>query len=486
MADFLMYLRSDAGETLQAQLRAQLVSAILDGQLVAGERLPSSRALARRLGVGRNTVTIACQRLLEEGYLDAQQRRGLYVTAEPANLRARANPQLSDHKDRIAWQRRFVARPSAMRNIDKPRDWRRYPYPFIYGQRDQALFPIRAWRDCTRQSLALSAVEAWSGDEVDTDDAMLVEQIRRRILPRRGVWARSDEVLITVGAQQALDLIARLLLGPAKAVGIENPCYVDARNIFALSGASIRPIPVDQHGLVVDRRLARCDLAYVTPSHQSPTTVTMPMERRLRLLEMARRHDVIVIEDDYESEANYLDNPMPALKSIDSTGRVLYVGSLSKLLAPGLRLGFLVGPAELIAEARALRRLAVRHPAANNQRAAALFLAGGHADALVRRLHEVYRRRWQAMGAALHRHLPESTVPPTFGGSSFWVAGPAGLDADDLATRAGQSGIIIEPGAVHFHGRRPPRRFFRLAFSAIPVERIEAGIRKLAELIHGS
>ncbi|MCZ6830204.1 MAG: PLP-dependent aminotransferase family protein, partial [Gammaproteobacteria bacterium] len=233
----------------------------------------------------------------------------------------------------------------------------------------------------------------------------------------------------------------------------------------------------------IDSRIDDCDCIYVTPSHQSPTTVTMPLENRYRLLRKAVQSDIILIEDDYENEFNYQSNPLPALKSLDNNDRVIYVGSLSKTISPGLRMGYLVGPTELIDELRALRRLMLRHPAANNQHSMALFLARGYHDSLVRLLLNTYRERSQIMSEALHRYLPGSARAPGFGGSSFWVEGPPELDARELAQRAAKVGIIIEPGDIHFQSQNPPTRFFRLGFSAIETGQIEPGIKLLSELI---
>ena len=211
--------------------------------------------------------------------------------------------------------------------------------------------------------------------------------------------------------------------------------------------------------------------------------IRMPLERRMELLRLASSRDFLVIEDDYEFETNYVNEPCPALKSLDDEGRVIYVGSLSKTLFPGLRLGFLVGPKALVAEARALRRLMVRHAPNNNQRTAALFLALGHHDTLIRRLHRAYRTRWEAMGGALQRHLPNASRIPTFGGTSFWVKGPARLDSEALARKAAEQGILIEPGRINFGAADPPRNYFRLAFSSIDEKHIEPGIRLLAQKI---
>jgi GntR family transcriptional regulator/MocR family aminotransferase len=225
------------------------------------------------------------------------------------------------------------------------------------------------------------------------------------------------------------------------------------------------------------------DLVFTTPSHQFPTTATMPLERRMALLKAASERDFLVVEDDYEFETNYVNEPCPALKSLDDEGRVIYVGSLSKTLFPGLRLGFMVGPREFIAQARALRRLMVRHAPNNNQRTAALFLSLGHHDALIRKLHRAYRTRWEIMGDALQKNMPDAARSPSFGGTAFWVQGPKDLDSEHLADVALKRGLILEPGRIYFGGREKPRNYLRLAFSSIAENKIEPGVRLLAELI---
>ena len=183
--------------------------------------------------------------------------------------------------------------------------------------------------------------------------------------------------------------------------------------------------------------LKGCDYVHVTPSHQFPTTVNMPLERREALLARAKADDFVLIEDDYESEINHVGPPHPALKSLDDSGRVIFLASLSKTLAPGLRLGYMVGPRDLIREARALRRLMLRHPPANNQRTVALFLARGNHNSLMRRLSHAYRERWQVMRDALARHLPQCKVWPSIGGTAYWIEGPthAGCPRDRARRR---------------------------------------------------
>jgi GntR family transcriptional regulator/MocR family aminotransferase len=486
MRGWLVHIEKDALTSLQAKIRQALVSAILDGKLDRGEPIPSTRKMAKSLGVSRNTVVLAYQGLIDDGYLLARERSGYYVNGKAfAAALAAPPPRASKAEERRppAWHRRFAIRPAAQENITKPLDWQSYPYPFLYGQVDHQHFPISEWRDCARQALGRRWLGDWTNDTWAHDDPVLVEQIRRRLLPRRGILASDEEILITLGAQHALYILVSLLVGRGTRVAIEEPGFPDVRNMFHLNGADLRLVPIDDMGLVINERLDERELVFVTPSHQFPTTATLPLERRLELLRKASRQDFLIIEDDYECETNYVNEPCPALKSLDQEGRVIYVGSLSKSLFPGLRLGFLVGPPEIVAEARALRRLTVRHAPNNNQRTAALFLSFGHHDALIRRLHRVYRERWEILGQALGKYLPEAARVPTFGGTSFWVEGPRGIDSEALFPAAARRGVLIEPGRIHFGAEPQPRNFFRLGFSSIDSAKIAPGIKLLAETV---
>lgn len=492
MRDWLIHIRKTEYATLQAQIREALVSAILDGQLVRDEPIPSTRRMAKTLGVSRNTVVLAYQGLLDDGYLIGKERSGYYVSekaleASPQIRLPLPSPRLPAVKKAAEqsplWDGRLKLRPGAQENISKPLDWMNYHYPFIYGQVDHKLFPIAEWRDCARQALGKKWLGSWTNDTWAYDDQLLIEQIRRRILPRRGIMASDSQILITLGAQNALYLLARLLVDKTTCAVMEEPGFPDMRNLFALNTDRLVLAPVDEMGLDVEKIPDDADVVFLTPSHQFPTTATMPLERRMALLKRASEQDFIIIEDDYEFETNYVNEPCPALKSLDDGGRVIYVGSLSKTLFPGLRLGFLVAHDHLVEEARALRRLMVRHAPNNNQRTAALFLALGHHDTLIRRLHRAYRTRWEIMGAALHKYLPDSATSPTFGGTSFWVKGPRELDSEVLARQCAQESVLIEPGRINFGATPQPRNYFRLGFSSLDERKIEPGIRILSDII---
>ena len=296
------------------------------------------------------------------------------------------------------------------------------------------------------------------------------------------IWANPDEILVTVGAQNAIYLAATLLLQGNKTMGMENPGYYDAINTFRSISDFIKPLPVDQYGLVPGEHLQDCDCVFVTPSHHFPTTVCMTSKRRELLLDQAQQYDFVLIEDDYESELSYEGKPTPALKSMDKDGRVIYISSLSKTLAPGIRLGYMVGHRDFIKEARALRRLVLRHAPSNNQFIIAHFIKRGYHDAGMRRLSLAMKERWQIMSQALDKYMSEVNSGLVYGGSAFWITGPDSLDARELAEAAREKGVIIEPGDIFFFSDYIPKNCYRLGFSSIAPERIEAGICILAEL----
>ncbi len=480
-----LFKRLGTRGTLQARIRDMLSHAIHEGLLAPGARLPSSRQLAVELGVARLTATKALEHLCDSGLVVSQPRSGLLVSRDALTNRAvrLAAPPSATVGRAPHWDGRLKLRPSEQRNIQKPADWQQKPFPFIYGQFDASLFPLAQWRECALETMHVGAIRSWAPDHIDRDHEPLLEQIQQRLLPARGIWARRDEILVTAGAQQATFLLAQLLVGPRTVVGVENPGYPDARNNFLLRTAAVRALPVDEEGLVVGPALSRCRYVYVTPSHQCPTTVTMSLARRQRLLVAAEKHDLVVIEDDHESELNFLHRPTAALKSLDEQGRVIYVGSLSKTLAHGLRIGYLVAPAPLVAELRALRRLMMRHPASNNEHTAARFIAHGFHEAFVRKLNIAYRERSAGLLASLARHLPAARARPAGGGSALWLSLPAARDTRVLAGKALQQGIVIEPGDVFFANPSPPRNFLRLGYSSIESSRIDEGVARLAALL---
>jgi GntR family transcriptional regulator/MocR family aminotransferase len=471
---------STSSSTLQGRVREMMVHSILMGLVPPGAKVPPSRALAAALGLSRNTVLLALQVLVDKGFLISSSRSGLVVNADILLGQANHSTPPAVVQSGLKWDNRLVSRLGNQRNIIKPANWQDYAYPFVYGQFDASLVPLKDWRSCSHQALFVPAVKKWAQNHIDRDSEALVDQIQHRLLPARGIMARRDEILITAGSQMACYLLANVLMDRKTVVGIEDPGYPDARNNFLLRSDQVKALPIDSEGLIASRSMGQCAYVFVTPSHQCPTTVTMPLIRRQEILELAKKRDIVLLEDDHESELNFSGRPLPALKSLDNDGRVIYLGSLSKTLVHGLRIGYIVASAELIRELRALRRLIMRHEATNNSHTASLFIAQGHHDAFIRKLNVTYRERREILTNAFSKYLPEFEVAPSLGGSGAWIKGPDGFNAQSLADNCATRGVLIEPGDVFFNkSSTKSHSYFRLGYSAIHGNLIDAGVQEL-------
>ncbi|MEQ6249218.1 PLP-dependent aminotransferase family protein [Sulfitobacter sp. HNIBRBA3233] len=472
------FLRPDAQGTLQSQIQQMIAQGILSGRFQPGEKLPSTRKLANHLGVSRITVTIAYTELLANDYLTSRGRSGYFVSQN-----APTPPDFSptpDTQDAVDWTRAIGQRFSGGVTPTKPQDWSQYRYPFVYGQADQSLFDHANWRLCALQALGQRDFNSMTSDYYDQDDPTLIEFIARHTLPRRGITARPEQILITLGAQNALWLTAQVLLTQRRHAALEDPCYHALRDILIQSRCHVIPVRVDRDGIPPEAIPPDTDVIFTTPSHQCPTNATMPTDRRRALLERARQLDALIVEDDYEFETSFLRPPSPALKSLDTDGRVIYVGSFSKSLFPGLRLGYLVGSEPFIREVRALRASVLRHPPGHIQRTASYFLSLGHYDALVRRMGTALHERRERMEDGILAYNLHIAGQGAHGGSSFWMRAPDSIDTEVLAARLRPRGVLIEPGRSFFGGDRQPRNFYRLGYSSIPAARILPGLEELA------
>jgi len=271
------------------------------------------------------------------------------------------------------------------------------------------------------------------------------------------------------------------VLNPGEVAWIEDPCYQQTRRVLTLAGVKIVPKPIDNQGIVIARspREPLPRIIYVTPSHQFPLGVTMSFQRRTALLDFARAHNAFIFEDDYDAEFRFTGPPLPSLQGIDNASRVLYAGTVSKILCPGLRLGYIVAPRALIRELRAIRHAMVRHPSAFLQHAYALFLSLGHHESHARRVNHAMQERLALAAQALRAYLPDFGFNLPLGGASIWVRAPAWVDAAELALVARSFGVLIEAGDVFFAKPPYPCPFFRLRLSSIAAGQITAGIRAL-------
>ncbi len=476
----LLQLDPSQPEPLYRQLRVAIAEAIEKGRFAAGELLPSSRALAADLDLSRNTVNMAYQELMAEGFLESIPRVGYAVNRDLRRYLAKPPPV--EETPRIDWQERMGELGDDLPHLEKPAERHSEPYAFVVGEPDVSLFPTRSWMRAMRAAMSPEHAASSLGDRFDTDDPLLVEMLCRHVLPARGISASSEEVLITMGSQNGLYLVSRALLDPKKRVAVEEPGYPDARHIFKRRGARLVPLPVDDQGMTIPANLSRVDLVSVTPSHHYPTNVTLSVGRRQQLLSQAAAQDFIIVEDDYDSEFRYQGRPTPALKALDETGRVVYLGSFSKFLAPGLRLGYVVADVALIARLRDLRRYMLRHPPGLLQRTMGLMIQAGDYVRSIRRSRIALKDKWERTAAAVEHHVPWEVTMPT-GGLSLWLPGPDGFDAVAVAANALAEGVVVEDGSVCYLSQPAPRNALRLGFAGTKADAIEPGIEALGSII---
>jgi len=482
----LIYVNKSSNESLQSQIRQKIVEGILVGSFAPGTRLPSSRKLSKQLDVSRNTVVIVYQSLIDEGYIESRERSGLFVTEQLEQGRVKHVPLDSvpfkkNHSDHT---KRFKGASHFSNQSANPAHWRSFRYPFIDGKFDSSLYPVREWREASARANATTEIYQWSELQAREDDPKLLDEIRTKILPRRGIQASQSEILITSGAQHALSLLTQLLVDNTVNVAVEDPGYPEMRELLQHFKANIVYQPIDEKGIIVDERLAKCDIIYTTPSHQTPTSITMSMARREALLSQASSQESLIIEDDFEFESNFLGQPHPALKSLDTHNCVIYTSCLSKVLASGIQIAFIVADSEIILALKRLRKLLMRNPPFSTQRAVAYFLAMGHYDAYMMQLHKTFFERWLTLREALNIYLPDSiNTGPIQGGTAYWIVGPEQLDVNYLSKKAAEEGILIEPVKHYFATQSVPENCFRMGVTSIANERIREGVEKLANLI---
>jgi GntR family transcriptional regulator/MocR family aminotransferase len=450
---------------LAADVYTQLRTAILDGRLRTGEALPATRSLARELGVSRNTVLHAYQRLIAEGFLDGKVGAGTFVCA-PARLTRRAPSGAL--APRAVWRSLIAPAPSPTP----------VSHDFSLGSPDPALFPWDDWRRLVARELR--GRRRTAGYPPPDGDPGLRAAIARHIGLSRAVRAGADDVLVSHGAQQALDLIARVLIEPGATVAVEEPGYPPAREAFTAHGARVVPVRVDAEGIVVERIPIHTKLVYVTPSHQFPLGTAMSLARRLALLAWAERHGAAIVEDDYDSELRFDGRPLEPLQSLDRAGRVLYVGTFSKVLLPTLRLGFVVAPPSLMPALHAAKRLADSHGALEPQRALRAFLDDGLFARHLRRVLRDYRERHAVLTAALAAQLADRLTPLPAAAGLHVAAWLTDRRADDtaIAAAARAAGVAVEPLSAYF--ARTARPGLALGFGLVRARHIDAGIRALA------
>jgi GntR family transcriptional regulator / MocR family aminotransferase len=393
-----LHIQLEGRPDLARQIHRQIRNAIVEGRLVRGDRVPPTRELAQRLAVSRNTVSTAYDWLSAEGLLSGRQGAGSFVAGDEQATSARRRAAVAI-RHRAVWDRiqAPVPRETAVR------------YDFGVGTPDRAAFPYDSWRRLVARQIRHSKLDSEYGDPAG--HPALRRSIAHYVGVSRGVKAIADDIVVTQGAQQAFDLIARVLLSPGAAVAIEDPGYPPVRMLFESMDARVVPIPVDDSGLDVSALPNDVRLVYVTPSHQFPLGMPMSHARRAALLEWAERRNAVIIEDDYDSEFRFGGRPLETLQSIDRSGRVIYVGSFSKSLLPSLRLGFLVAPPSLVRPLAAASHVAGWFGQWPAQAALATFIDEGLLARHVRRMRRVYSERHDRILRALEGDLNQWLEP---------------------------------------------------------------------------
>ncbi len=473
---------------LYRQLYEGLRGAILSGRLSPGGRVPSTRSLARELSISRNTVSQAYAELEAEGYLSGRHGSGTYVSRELPEERlhgagmglrvARAEAR----REAAANGRRGTSRASrdVERELSQPQG---LPYDFHPGQGAWDDFPVETWR----RLLARQWRRGWR-ETMDYGDPggyrPLREEVARFLASSRAVRCTREEVVIVNGTQQALDLLARVLLEPGDRVGIEDPGYPSARQLFSSYGARLVPVPVDEEGMAVEMlRGSAARLAVVSPSHQFPTGAVLSLPRRLSLLAWARAEEALVVEDDYDSGFRFEGRPLASLQGLDDSGSVVYLGSFSNLLFPSLRVGYAVLPPGLVDAFEEAKELTDRQTPILEQQLLAGFLREGHFERHLRRMRHLYRTRRQALVEALGQRLAGAVeVVGASAGMHLMVRFLIPVDETTLVAKAASAGVGVYPAAPYYWGESPGPALV-LGYAGMSEEQIREGVGRLARVL---
>ena len=465
---------------LHRQLYDGYREAIVEGRLAPGQRLPSTRSLARDLAVSRMPVVIAFEQLVAEGYVESRVGAGSFVSSTLRTAPAPPPPTASPRRGR-----RRIPR-EALPITDEP--WLAGWGAFRIAQPALDEFPAPVWtRLVARRARLLPRRQMMYGDAMGF--APLREVLADHLRTVRSVRCTADQIMIVSGSQQALALSARALITPGDPVWMEEPGFAGARDALQLAGARLVPVPVDDHGLDVAAGIARhADVraAYVTPSHQYPLGVIMTASRRLQLLDWARRRGAWLLEDDYDSEYRYDNQPIASLQGLDTDQRVIYIGTFSKVLFPALRVGYLVIPPDLVARFRRIREAMDNSPAPLYQAVLHDFIHDGHFARHIRRMRDLYAERRRALVRALERELGDDVrIAGDRAGMHIVVLLAAGARDRAIAEHAAQRGISVTPLSSCYVGAHP-RPGLLLGYGTIRAGEIPDAVRRLKAIVRES
>ncbi len=490
MITFIQLDDKKSAMPLYRQIYEAIRRAILRGEFAAGMRLPATRLLAEQLGVARMTVVNAYEQLFAEGYIEGKQGSGTHVAAtlpdemlrvkEEKILRSKesARPRKPSLSRRGKW---LASTSIATLRVQADSN----QYAFQNGMPAVDEFPFKLWsqlaarrtRDPPRELLGY-------GDPAGY--LPLRASIAAHLKTARAVQCDAEQIIIVAGAQQALDLTARVLLDPDDIAWFEDPCYPGARNSFLFAGANVIHIPVDREGFDLAgaiKHYKRARLVYVTPSHQFPLGITMSLSRRLALLEWAERSNAFIIEDDYNSEYRYAGRPLASLQGLDKDGRVIYIGTFSKTIFPSLRLGCIVVPKVLTSAFIAARALIDRHSPSLDQATLADFISEGHFARHIRRMRSLYEERQNILVAAAGREL-EGLMEVATAEAGMHLVGWLPKDVNDKAAseKAARYGVEAAPVSA-YSANVLPRGGLVLGYAGVNSRQIKDGVKRLAKAL---
>jgi len=477
-----------APRALHRQIYDAYREAIVERRLRSGQRIPSSRSLASELGVSRFPVLNAYAQLLAEGYFESRVGAGTIVSRSlpdplplPPNRPIGARPSATWSGDRPVSRR-----SSLMPRLD-PAPWLRGWGAFGVGQVAFDEFPLQIWSNLVaRRCRKISARSFHYGDQMGS--GIFRETIASYLRTARSLQCEAEQIMIVSGSQQALELSARVLLDPGSHVWVEDPGYLFAREVLALAGCRLVPVPVDKEGLDVAAGVKRCRkarAALVTPSHQFPLGVTMSASRRLQLLDWAQKCGSWIIEDDYDSEYRYESQPIASVQGLDANARVIYIGTFSKVLNPSLRLGYVVIPSDLVDRFIVVRRAMDICPPSFYQEVVADFIGEGHFARHIRRMRVLYRERRSSLVDSISKELGATAeILGSEAGMHLTVALPSGTRDVEIAERASRQNLWTWPLSRCYVGDTP-RQGFVLGYGSTAVEDIPSSVRKLRDLLQG-
>lgn len=461
------------------QIYLWLRQAILSGTFQPGDRLPATRDLAEQLHVSRTMVLLAYDQLLAEGFVEGKHGSGTYVSKALGSSSRKtseysAKPRLSRFgataEAAIPKQNLFRPRPTSAR------------YNFSLGRAALENFPLEAWRRILMRRAREAPIQ-----ELDygptAGSLALREAIADHLRRSRAVICDASQVIIVNGSQQALDLAARVLLERGDRVAIEDPHYIGARDVFRACGAKLHLVPVDREGMQVDRLPDQAKLAFVTPSHQFPTGSILPLARRLKLLEWAKRVNAMVIEDDYDGEFHYAGQPVESLQGLDSEGRILYIGTFSRTIFPALRIGYLIAPKALVPVLTAAKWLCDRHTPTLEQETLAEFITSGVYERHLRRVRRRNSIRRKALLEAIEKYLGNSVEVTGADAGAHIVLWPKSPESEETLIRQAAEQSVAVRGISHSFLKPTTKTGLILGYSRMNEVEIREGIRRLGKVL---